>query len=75
MLNLETNLAAPDDVYEALVNAHRDLSPEQSELVNAKLILLLVNHIGSENVVTEAIAKARQGITPAGPDTTVRVRA
>ena len=72
MLNTEANLSQPDDAYEALVTVHRDLSPEQSRLVNAKLILLLANHIGDIGVLREAIAKARQGITPLGKDDTVR---
>ena len=70
-LNTELNLASPDDTYEALVNLHRDLTPEQSQLVNAKLILLLANHIGDAAVTTAAIARARNGITclsEAGPD-------
>ncbi len=71
MLNTEPNLAQPDDIYEALVAVHRDLAPEQSRLLNAKLILLLANHIGDSVVLREAIAKARQGITPGGKDTTV----
>lgn len=61
-LNTETNLAAPDDFYELLVEAHRDLSPEQSRLVNAKIILLLANHLGDIAVVEEAIQIARDGI-------------
>ena len=72
MLNTEPNLAQPDDAYEALVAVHRDLSPEQSRLLNAKLILLLANHIGDIGVLREAIAKARQGITPMGKDSTVQ---
>ena len=72
MLNTEPNLKAPDDIYEALVAVHRDLDPEQSRLVNAKLILLLANHIGDESVLRAAIAKARQDITPSGKDNTVR---
>ena len=71
MLNTEPNIAAPDDFYEELINAHRGLSPEQSALLNAKLILLLANHIGDLGVLREAIAKARYGITPAGPDAVV----
>jgi Protein of unknown function (DUF2783) len=71
MLNTDVNLSQPDDAYEALVGAHRDLSTEQSRLVNAKLILLLANHIGDIGVLREAIAKARQGITPLGNDRTV----
>ncbi len=75
MLNIEPNISQPDDAYEALVAVHRDLSPEQSRLVNAKLILLLANHIGDIGVLREAIAKARQGITPMGKDGTVRTTA
>ena len=63
-LNIEPNLAAPDDVYEALVALHRDLTPEQSRLANAKLILLLVNHVGDRTVIDAAIAMAREGLTP-----------
>lgn len=72
MLNTDLNLAAPDDFYEALVELHRDLTPEQSRLVNAKLILLLANHIGDQVVLRQAMAKAREGITPAGQDSVLR---
>ncbi|MDI3306860.1 MAG: DUF2783 domain-containing protein [Acetobacteraceae bacterium] len=72
MLNTDLNLAAPDDFYEALVELHRDLTPEQSRLVNAKLILLLANHIGDMGVLRQAMAKAREGITPAGQDNVLR---
>ena len=50
-----------DDFYEALLETHRDLSDEQSELVNAKLILLLANHIGDMTVLREAMQLARAG--------------
>lgn len=75
MLNTELNLAAPDDVYEALVALHRDLTPEQSRLVNAKLILLLANHIGDATVLRQAMDIARGGISPAGQDATLRATA
>jgi hypothetical protein len=75
MLNTDLNLAAPDDFYEALVNIHRDLTPEQSRLVNAKLILLLANHIGDPQVLQHAMAKARQGVTPLGQEATLRATA
>jgi hypothetical protein len=65
MLNTDPNIAAPDDFYEALIEIHRDLSPEQSQLVNAKLILLLANHIGDAEVLRHAMVKAREGVTPA----------
>lgn len=51
-----------DDFYEALIETHRDLSDEQSAEVNAKLILLLANHIGDIAVLKEAMAAAREGV-------------
>lgn len=52
-----------DDFYEALIDAHRDLSDEQSEMLNARLILLLANHIGDIAVLKEAMKIAREGVT------------
>ena len=71
MLNTEPNIGSPDDFYEALINTHRGLLPEQSALLNAKLILLLANHVGDLGVLREAMAKAREGLTPAGEDATL----
>ena len=51
-----------DDFYEMLIEAHRDLSDEQSELLNARLVLLLANHIGDLRVLREALAAAREGV-------------
>ena len=53
------NLAAPDDFYEALIEAHRELSTPQSHELNAKLVLLLANHIGHLEVLEEALRTAR----------------
>jgi len=72
-LNLQPNLSEPgkryfraftpgDDFYEALIDTHRDLSDAQSATVNAKLILLLANHIGDISVLREAMALARQDL-------------
>ena len=61
MLNTEPNLAAPDDFYERLIAMHRGLTEAQSALVNAKLILLLANHIGDPAVLDEAMLVARKG--------------
>ena len=69
MLNTEPNLAAPDDFYEELIATHRDLSDEQSALVNAKLILLLANHIGDPGVLREALSAARQDVVGSAPAT------
>lgn len=51
-----------DDFYEMLIDTHRDLSDEASRLVNARLILLLANHIGDLRVLKEALAAARAGV-------------
>ena len=58
-LEIETNIALPDEFYEALIAMHRDLNEEQSLLVNSRLILLLANHIGAIEVLREAMDKAR----------------
>ena len=64
-LNTEPNLGAPDDFYERLIDMHRDLTDEQSQRVNAKLILVLANHIGDAEVLGEAMNAARGGVTSA----------
>ncbi len=61
-LNSDLNLPAPDDFYQELIDAHRDLSEAQSALFNARLILLLANHIGEPAVLREALAAARQDL-------------
>jgi len=53
------NLEAADDFYEALIDAHRDLDADRSQALNARLILLLANHIGSQRVLLDALAAAR----------------
>lgn len=55
----DPNLAQPDDFYEALIDMHRELSNAQSQAVNARLILLLSNHIGDLGVLREAMRIAR----------------
>jgi hypothetical protein len=56
-----------DAFYERLIDSHRGLSDEQSRLVNARLILLLANHIGDLAVLDEALAAARRGIADTHP--------
>lgn len=52
------NLAEPDDVYNALVDAHKGMSDEECRAFDARLILLLLNHIGDEAVIREALKEA-----------------
>ena len=59
-LNVEPNLTSADEFYEALIDAHRDLTLEQSHLMNAKLVLLLANHIGDLDVLKDAMKRAKQ---------------
>lgn len=54
----DPNIDAPDDFYAALAELHRGLDPEESAKVNAKLILLLANHIGDRRVLAEALSLA-----------------
>ena len=52
---LRYSTSHPRDVESSLIEAHRDLSDEQSSMLNAKLILLLANHIGDLDVIREAL--------------------
>ena len=61
-LNIEAHFTRPDDFYELLIDMHRDLRREESELVNCKLILLLANHIGDHDVLRDAMTRAREGV-------------
>ena len=53
-----------DQFYEQLIRSHQGLSDEQSRLVNARLILLLANHIGDLAVLQHALTAARAGVEP-----------
>ncbi len=54
-LNVEPNIKKPDDFYEALINMQRDCSDDDVQLMNAKLILILANHIGDREVLMSAL--------------------
>jgi hypothetical protein len=73
-LNIQPNFTEPgvpqrwaytpgDAFYDALIAAHHGLSDAQSELLNARLVLLLANHVGDLSVLREAIALARGNIS------------
>ena len=61
-LNVEPNFDDADAFYAALIDAHRDLSDADSTLLNARLVLLLANHIGNGAVLRDALAKARESV-------------
>lgn len=52
-----------DAFYERLLDAHAGLTAAQSELLNARLILLLAHRVGDDRVLAQCIAAARDGIT------------
>ncbi|MBF8222528.1 MULTISPECIES: DUF2783 domain-containing protein [Halomonadaceae] len=54
-LNLAPNFSDPDAFYAALTALHRERSDEESERINARLILLLANHVGNQAVLEEAL--------------------
>ena len=69
-LNIQPNFGLPgvryrhayepgDRFYDLLIEGHRGLTDERSELMNARLVLLLANHIGDLRVLEEAITAAR----------------
>jgi hypothetical protein len=49
-----------DEFYEALMNAHEGLSTEESQKLNARLILYFANQIGDLSTLKRLMAKARQ---------------
>jgi uncharacterized protein DUF2783 len=53
-----SRFANPDEAYVTLVDAHRGRSADASAALNARLVLILANHIGDLDVFNEAIALA-----------------
>jgi hypothetical protein len=66
-LNHQPNIPDQDTFYEELIKAQRELSDDQADLMLAKLVLILSNHVGDRSVLSEAIALARDNTlaTPA----------
>jgi hypothetical protein len=60
MIRTEPRLTDPDGLFEALIAAHRDLSPDASRRLDARIILLLANQVGDVSVVREVVAAATQ---------------
>ncbi len=58
-LNLNANIEKPDDFYQEMIDMQRDLEEDQVHLMNAKLILILANHIGDQDVLSEAMKLAK----------------
>lgn len=69
-MSLETkpNVARPDDIYEAMIAAQAGMSEAESLRFSARLILLLINQIGNDALVKDAIRAARAQAQEAGSD-------
>lgn len=61
-LNTNPNIADPDGFYAELIDAHEGLSDEESAALNARLVLLLANHVGDREALRQAINHASQAI-------------
>lgn len=57
-LNVKANIPRPDDFYQQLIVMQKDLSDDEVQLANAKLILILANHIGDMDILSEAMQVA-----------------
>ena len=60
-LNLDANIADPDGFYAELLEAHDGLSTDESQALNARLILILANHI-SDRATLRAALQTAQGV-------------
>lgn len=65
-LRTDLQLTEPDEFYADLINAHENLSKEASDALNARLILILANHIGDRGIILEAIQLAKETMDPPG---------
>ena len=67
-LIIEPNIDRPDEFYQALIDAHRELSEADSLRLNSRIILILANQVGDVDTLIEAIALARQTLQAAPGD-------
>lgn len=60
------NMPNPDEFYAGLLALHEGHDKAESDAINARLILLLANHIGDLKVLREALAAAKSRSPAAG---------
>lgn len=58
-LNVTPNIPDADGFYDELIQAHDGLSKDESDALNARLILTLANHIGDRDVLRAALEAAK----------------
>lgn len=71
-LSTTSNFSDPDTAYRLLVEAHRGLSDEDSASLDTALVLILANHIGDAEVLSEAIALAKRQLVTGGTTNSTR---
>jgi len=57
-LILTPNIDGADDFYAELLATHEGLDKADSDALNARLVLVLANHIGNREILTQALAAA-----------------
>jgi len=62
-LHTSPRIKDPDDFYARLIASHGGLSPEQSQKLNSKLILLMANQIG-DGAILDALLNAARTTRP-----------
>lgn len=58
-LNTDPNIPDPDGFYDELLRTHDGLTAEESTALNARLVLVLCNHIGDRDVLRSAMTAAK----------------
>ena len=58
-LNTKPNIDNPDDFYAELLAVHDGLEKAESDALNARLVLMLANHIGDRGVLRQALKAAK----------------
>ena len=58
-MKTKANFQDADAFYECLLDVHQGLSREQSELLNARLILILANQLGDASLLQACVAAAK----------------
>ncbi|MCV6574687.1 MAG: DUF2783 domain-containing protein [Cohaesibacter sp.] len=51
-------IADPDGFYQELIESQRDMSEDEQQLMNAKLVLILANEVGDRAKISAAIKLA-----------------
>lgn len=64
MLNTGPNISDPDGFYAELLDLHNGLNDAASQALNARLILILANHIGDRDTLRAALAAAKEAAIP-----------